>query len=164
MMLISFTLLAASLFPISDQALARKIGETRMEEWIKKLNYGDLNTTSGIDVFWLPAPDRSPILISPDEQAKLLAKLTKGELPLSRNTLKILRDVMTAKSTENGTLYGKTGSGGAGKDSPPVGWFVGYMISGKTTLAFACLLTGENAAGKDAQAAMEKLFLREGLL
>ena len=149
---------AASCVP-AYQALARKIGSTRMDEWVRELGYGDRDTTAGNDVFWLPAPGRKPIHISPDEQAILLRRLVNGDIPFSANTRAILKEVMTAKTTDRGTLYGKTGTGGAGKDTPAVGWFVGYIVSGEKTFAFACVLTGNKAAGKDARALVENLML-----
>lgn len=66
------------------QALARQIGHARMDGWIHKLGYGNEDTASGNDVFWLPAPDRKPILISPDEQADLIRRLVNGDLPFSK--------------------------------------------------------------------------------
>ncbi len=139
------------------QALARGIGTGRMNDWIKKLPYGNGDTSAGNDVFWLPAPGRTPILISPDQQAALMQRLATGNVPFSANTLDILREIMTAKTTGRGTLLGKTGTGGAGKETPAVGWFVGYVVSGKTTRAFACVLTGRDASGKDARALVEQI-------
>lgn len=147
---------AASCVP-AYQALARQIGAERMDAWLKKLGYGDRNTSSGIDVFWLPAPGRKPLLISPDEQARLMEHLATGEVPFSARTQTILKDIMTAKQGEQ--LYGKTGtSGRVGKGEPETGWFVGYFVSGKRTLAFACLLKGDKATGKEARAVVEKTF------
>lgn len=154
---------AASCVP-AYQALARMIGPARMNEWIRRLGYGNRDTSSGHDVFWLPAPARTPILISADEQASLLRRLVSGDVPFSANTRGILKDIMTAKTTSRGTLYGKTGTGGAGKETPAVGWFVGYVVSGNSTLAFACVLSGKNAAGKEARALVEELFAAQGLL
>jgi len=141
------------------QALARKIGPARMDGWIHKFGYGNEDTSSGNDVFWLPAPDRTPILISPDEQANLIRRLVHGDLPFSKDSLKILKDIMAAKTTSRGTLYGKTGTGGAGKNTPAVGWFVGYVVSDKSTVAFACVLKGRDATGKSARTLVEKLLL-----
>ncbi len=146
------------------QALARKIGAERMNGWMGKLDYGDSNTSSGNDVFWLPAPDREPLLISADEQASLLRRLVTGDVPFSKTTLTILQDIMTAKKTDRGTLYGKTGTGGAGKGTPSVGWYVGYVVSGERILAFACVLTGSQAAGKEARSLVEEVLSREGAL
>ena len=147
------------------QALARAIGSARMNEWLKRLGYGDRNTSSGIDVFWLPAPGRASLLISADEQAALMKRLVAGDVPFSQKTLATLKGIMLARTTDHGQLYGKTGtSGDAEAGKPETGWFVGYVVSGKTTLAFACVLTGKKAAGKDARALVEKLFADRRLL
>ena len=128
---------AASCVP-AYQALARQIGAERMEAWLKKLGYGDRNTSSGLDVFWLPAPGRKPLLISADEQARLMERLATGEVPFSVRTQTILKDIMTAKKGDRGTLYGKTGtSGNVGKGEAETGWFVGYFVSGNRTLRAA---------------------------
>lgn len=139
------------------QELARKIGEEQMTKWIKKLDYGDGDMSSGLDVFWLPGEGRKPILISPDEQAGLIRELVTGKTDFSPNTLAILKDVMQAKKTERGTLHGKTGSSGDNLN-PPIGWFVGYVESGGRTYAFATVLKGEKIMGKDARAATEKIL------
>ncbi len=145
------------------QALARQIGAARMDDWLKKLGYGDRNTSSGLDVFWLPAAGRAPLLISADEQAELLRRLAIGDVPFSDKTQAILRDIMIAKTTPRGTLFGKTGSSGA-VEGQSIGWFAGYVVSGKTTVAFACLLRGDGVMGKDARAVVEQVLAAQGLL
>lgn len=146
------------------QELARRIGPERMNKWLKKLGYGNEDTSSGNDVFWLPATGRRPLLISADEQAALLRRLAKGKVPFSAETQAILKDVMTAKKTEQGTLYGKTGTSGKLEETEGIGWFVGYVVSGGRTLAFACLLRGGNVMGKDARAVVERLLAGQNLL
>ncbi len=146
------------------QALARSIGKESMQQWIDKIAYGDKNISSGVDVFWLPAPDRTSILISPDEQAQLLCKLVTGKMPFSAKTLALLKEVMTAKTTPHGTLYGKTGSGTDGQGNFIQGWYVGYVESAGKTYAFACYLTGQGVTGKDARACVENILTGQKLL
>jgi len=145
------------------QTLARRIGPERMNEWLKKLNYGNQDATSGNDVFWLPAPGRTPLLITADTQAQLMRNLANGDVPFSSSTQAVLKDIMQASATNRGTLYGKTGTSGSSV-TPELGWFVGYLITDKKKLAFACLLIGPHAAGKDARTLVEQLFTRQGLL
>lgn len=85
------------------QALARRIGPDRMNEWLKKIGYGDCDTSAGNDVFWLPAPGRTPLRISPEEQAELMRRLATGEVPFSAKTQAILKDIMTVKTTSHCT-------------------------------------------------------------
>ncbi len=144
------------------QELARKIGPKRMNAWLEKLDYGDRNTTSGNDVFWLPAPNRKTLLISPDEQAALLVQLVKGDLPLSQKTVAALKEIMEHKKTAKGTLYGKTGTGTIGRNRN-VAWFVGFIESEGKTFAFACALKSE-LIGPDVRTMIENLFVQNGLL
>jgi beta-lactamase class D len=145
------------------QELARKIGQKRMDLWIAKIGYGDQNTSSGLDVFWLPEKGRKPLLISPDEQAALIARLIKGEIDLSPHTLAVLKDVMLARKTDLGTLYGKTGTGTDDSGKFNLGWFVGYLESQGQTYAFAVVLKGD-VMGKDASAAIEQIFSAQSWL
>ena len=55
------------------QALAHRIGPQTMQRWLDRLGYGDRDLSAGIDVFWLPAPGRKTLLISPYESVDLVA-------------------------------------------------------------------------------------------
>ncbi len=156
------TAFATSCVP-AYQALARKIGQERMDAWINKIGYGDKNTSSGLDVFWLPEKGRKPLLISPDEQAALMAKLVKGEITLSAHTREVLKDVMLARKTDRGALYGKTGTGTDDSGKFNLGWYVGYLESQGRTYAFAAVLKGD-VMGKDARAVIERIFTAQELL
>lgn len=144
------------------QDLARRIGQRTMDEWIAKIGYGNRNTSSGLDVFWLPAPGRKSLLISPEEQAALMAGLARDGCGFSPRTREILKDVMLVKKTAKGTLYGKTGTGDT--DDVRIGWFVGYLESGGKTWAFAAVVKGPGLFGKDARTVVERLFEEQGLL
>lgn len=147
------------------QELARQIGRERMDEYLEKLGYGNGDTSSGLDVFWLPEPGRKALVISPEEQAQLLARLVRGDVPFSPHTRAVLKDVMKVEETERGTLYGKTGSSGDNAGFPAVGWFVGYVESADgTSYPFACVLRGDGITGRDARAVVEKVFSEAGLL
>lgn len=146
------------------QELARKIGRERMQEWLDKLGYGDRDMSSGIDVFWLPEPGRKTVLISPDEQAALIARLVGGKLPFSPQTVSTLRSILKQKETKRGVFYGKTGSSSAEESEDQFGWFIGWVESGGHTYAFACLLKGRGAMGRDARSAVERILTERGLL
>jgi len=146
------------------QELARKIGPERMQAGLDSIGYGDRNISAGIDVFWLPEANRKTILISPLEQAQLMAKLATAKVPFRQKAQDVLREVMTARSTLRGTLFGKTGSSGKGADGKSIGWYVGYIDSNGKSYAFACLLRGEGVLGKDARAVVEAVAEKEGWL
>lgn len=146
------------------QQLARDIGEERMQAWLKKIGYGDQNISSGIDVFWLPAKDRTPLLVSADEQAELIRKLVTGKLPFSGKTLAVLTDVMTARQTDKGTLYGKTGTDMDEEGKAILGWFVGYVQNADKIYAFAAVSKAPGTGGREVRAVVESTLEEMGLL
>lgn len=148
------------------QNLAKKIGKKNMQLWIDKINYGDKDTSSGLDIFWLPNPGKKSILISPKEQAYLIKKLINNHLPFSEKSLKILKKIMLSKSTDKGTLYGKTGTGLDinNIENNNIGWYVGYINSINGKYSFACLLKGHEITSKDAKLLVEKIFTESELL
>ncbi len=145
------------------QILARQIGLERMKKYIEDINYGTKDTSSGIDIFWLPQPGRVSIMISADEQVALLNKLFDGKLPFAEKNIALLKDIMEADKTEKGTLYGKTGSGTNSEGQ--LGWYVGFLETKGTTYVFACNITGgKNPSGKAARAIVESVLKSKGLL
>jgi len=141
------------------QDLARQIGTQRMQIWVDKIGYGDRDISSGVDVFWLPEAGRKTLLISPEEQARLIYRLVSGKLLFSENAKATLKNIMTIKKTEGGVLYGKTGSSRFN-----LGWFVGYVESNSKTYAFACAVKGDKLTGKDARIIVENILEQNGYL
>jgi beta-lactamase class D len=137
------------------QNLARSIGKERMSRWLKTIEYGDEDISSGIDVFWLTADGRKTALISSRDQANLLRKLLTGQMQVSKQSLIKLKELMEVKKTARSVLYGKTGTSA----SYDMGWFVGFLESGGSTYAFSCLLKGSKTSGPDARAAVEKILI-----
>lgn len=148
------------------QQLAITIGAERMQLWIDSLGYGDRDLSSGIDIFWLPRDGKKSILISPEEQALLLRRMVKGELPFSNASLGVLKQIMLVKETDRGRYYGKTGTGNGiyGDSKQDLGWFVGFVESGSLRCSFACILGGTAVTGRDARDIVEKILVGAGLL
>lgn len=148
------------------QNLAKKIGVESMQNWIDKINYGDKDISSGIDQFWLPRKGKKSIKISPEEQAILMKKLINNQLGFSDKSIQILKKVMHYKTTDKGSLYGKTGSGQDVDDVQDnnIGWYVGYIIGNNGKYAFSCLLRGKNASGKSARDLVNQILIDSNLL
>ncbi|MFM8810091.1 MAG: penicillin-binding transpeptidase domain-containing protein [Chthoniobacterales bacterium] len=153
------------------QGLAREIGPKRMQEWLDKLGYGNKDMCDRPDSFWLPRAGQPNILITPEEQAALLNKLITGKLPVKKETVETLLNIMRIESSARSTLYGKTGSGlRAAKDGPSadndfdMGWLVGILDCGGHKYSYACLVLGAGLGGKDAKAAVQKIFRDSGML
>jgi bla regulator protein BlaR1 len=143
------------------QRLAASVGEKRMREWVKRLNYGNRDTSSGITRFWL----EESLTISPDEQVAFLRKLAAGELPFSKRTQDIVRDIMVVERRGDAVLRGKTGTGGDLKrDIANLGWFVGYVTRGPKTYVFATRLrSATNASGRKAREITRTILHDRGL-
>lgn len=103
------------------QELARRVGAKQMKQWLDKANYGNADTSGGIDTFWLTGG----LLVSPEQQLDFLKRLHDNELPFSQRTMDIVKNIMITKDTLDVVIRGKTGWGGYGDKD--VGWYVGYV-------------------------------------
>jgi len=113
------------------QELARRIGEKRMGEWITREQYGNMDTSGGIDKFWLEGGMR----ISQEEQIEFLRKLHAGALHFSKRSMDIVKQIIILKDTTTYTLRGKPGW--AQRDGKNIGWLVGYLEQGGNVYFYA---------------------------
>ena len=129
------------------QEIARRIGDSRMKEFINKIGYGNNDISGGIDKFWL----MNSLEISTDEQVEFLKKFYSNQLPFSHKNLDIVKSITILDSNENYIFRGKTGSGHIQSDNNGLGWFVGYVTQKDSTYIFAANITGEGANGMKAK-------------
>jgi len=131
------------------QSLAERIGPERMQGWLDRIGYGDRDMSAGTTRFWLPQAGRKTILVSPDEQAALLRRLLRSELPFSEEKVSALREIMRVRTTAKGELFGKTGTGRLAEGPEQVAWFVGWVESNSDhrKRVFACVQRGEGLTG-----------------
>ena len=114
------------------QEVAKKIGDKRMNEYVEKINYGNLKIdSSNIDQFWLEGESR----ISQMQQIDFLKRFYSYQLPVSDRTQKIMRNVMLMEEKDQFRLYGKTGL--SNDNEHYNGWFVGYIEIENKTFLFA---------------------------
>ncbi len=104
------------------QEIARRIGFERMQEYLDKLNYGNQNIDSGVDIFWL----EGNMKISAMEQIELIKKLYSLDLPFSKRSQNIVKELLALDENENYKLSGKTGTV-MRLDNVYYSWFVGYI-------------------------------------
>ena len=118
------------------QVLARKAGHEQMQQFIDRVGYGNrqIGTVQDIDRFWL----QGPLQITPKQQIDFLQRLYRGDLPFSKRTMDLVKDIMIREQTPNYTLRGKTGLLGSTK--PEIGWFVGYLEQNNKVYFFATTL------------------------
>ncbi len=120
------------------QKMARKIGGQEMKCWLDKLNYGNADTSGGIDQFWL----YGGLKISPEEEIKFLQKLNNLQLPFQEKNMLQVKEMMLIEQTEKYALYGKTGWGIDGNKE--IGWFVGFVETNNNVYYFANCIETEN--------------------
>jgi beta-lactamase class D len=103
------------------QELARRVGGERMKYWLDKANYGNADTSGGIDKFWLTGGLR----ITPEQQINFLRRLHDNKLPFSQRSMDIVKNIMIAKDTLGCIVRAKTGWGD--QDDLNIGLYVGYV-------------------------------------
>ncbi|MFJ7744658.1 class D beta-lactamase [Peribacillus sp. NPDC097295] len=120
------------------QAMARDIGEERMEEWIQNISYGNQDISGGIDQFWLS----SSLEISPMEQVDFMETLYEENLPFDKNVMNTVKRMMIQQEGDTFTLYGKTGQGSG------IGWYVGFIETDNGSYSFATNIAGTSTDAK----------------
>ena len=117
------------------QVLARRVGHEQMQKWVTQARYGNqkIGGKDDIDKFWLEGELR----ITPQEQIQFLRRLYNNNLPFSKRSLSIVKDIMLMEQTPNYTIRGKTGwIGFVDNVTPKIGWYVGYAGVGQKCLLF----------------------------
>lgn len=125
------------------QEVARRIGEQRMRAWLDRLEYGNRDIGGGIDEFWLDGDLR----ISPLEQVAFLRRLERGELPISRRSLEVVRAIIELDRGEGWVLRGKTGW--TKRAAEEVLWLVGWVERARGRRIYYATLIVDPPAGVD---------------
>ena len=120
-----------SAVPIYQQ-IATEVGEKRMTSYIEGFQYGNRDISSGIDTFWL----NGSLKISAAEQVNFLQRLFHEQLPVSNQSISLLKQIMLVKQTDNYRLYAKTGGGGISEGNY-LGWYVGVVETNSDRYYFA---------------------------
>jgi beta-lactamase class D len=137
--------------------LATAVGKPRMQEYVHKLRYGNEDVSGPINNFWLA----DSLKISADEQVEFLKRLYKEELPVSKRSIAIVKDISTLEETPGYRLHGKTG-GGPLAENRFLGWFVGYLETKDDTYFFATQIEGPTYLSiRDERIALTKRILAD---
>jgi len=101
---------------------AEKIGIDKYYDYVNKFNYGNKNLTGPPTRFWLAGQFR----ISANQQIDFLKRFYNYDLPTSKKSIDVVKDIIILEQTDNYRLSGKTG-GGRLSDSDDIMWLVGYV-------------------------------------
>ena len=113
------------------QALARRVGAEKYQQYLRALNYGEWREPFVATTFWLDGS----LQISALEQVNFLRRVYRRELPLSDPAYETLKHIMLVEEGNTYTLWAKTGW--AARVTPPVGWYVGYVETPTDVWVFA---------------------------
>jgi beta-lactamase class D len=97
--------------------LALRVGRQRMKEYVHRLRYGNEDVSGPLDGFWLA----SSLKISPDEQVEFLKRLYREDLPVSKRSMHIVKDIITLEDAPGYRLSGKTGGGRSARGASSAG-------------------------------------------
>jgi beta-lactamase class D len=137
--------------------LALRVGRQRMQEYVHRLRYGNEDVSGPLDGFWLG----SSLKISADEQVEFLKRLYKEDLPVSKRSTRIVKEIITLEEAPGYKLSGKTGGGPLG-EGRFLGWFVGYVEAKGDTYFFATQIEGATYASiRDERIAVTKRILSD---
>ncbi len=134
----------ASAFKVSCvwcyQQMAARIGADKYRQYLHQASYGELREPFDHTRFWLDGS----LQVSAQEQIRFLKQVYQRQLPFSTHSYDTLQQIMLAEQTATYRLYAKTGW--ATSVSPQVGWYVGYVETGKDVWFFATNIDINDAA------------------
>lgn len=123
-----------------------QLGASAVKDYVRKIGYGNENTNADLSSYWM----QSTLKISPVEQVTLLTALYHNSFAFARKNVDAVMDAICLSSSENGSFYGKTGTGRVdGRDVN--GWFVGFAETGDNAYFFSVNIQGDaDASGSRA--------------
>ena len=135
--------------------LARRVGGRQMKYWLDKAQYGNCDTSGGIDLFWL----KGGLRITPAQQVDFLQRLHDNKLAFSQRSMDIVKKIMIAKDTLGYVLRAKTGWSESPIES--VGWYVGYLETKGHVYYFATCIQTPDFAKAPARIEITRLILKD---
>jgi beta-lactamase class D len=154
------------------QRIAERLGMDRERDYLRRLDFGNADPTSGLTSFWLGGS----LLVSPEEELGFLLRLYRNELPVSDRAMSIVRHILIQPNNviasalgdqpfaspwpEGTTLAAKTGRArdGSGKE---VRWLVGHVERGGREWVFVSGVVGGSDTPPSAAIDLAASLLRD---
>ena len=102
-----------------------------MQANLQKLDYGNQDPGTVVDMFWL----KGPLKISAFEQTVFLDKLAQDQLPFPKSAMAAVRDI--TRQPDAADLHAKTGWGPGPVDNIDLAWWVGWVVKEGKVYTFA---------------------------
>lgn len=135
--------------------LVSKLDKSYVQNVLDRLDYGNADISvwnrNGHNVFWI----ESSLLISPEEQVKVLSGIFSGAAGFKPEHVAILRDCMDAGTVGHFRLYGKTGTGRNYNTGRLEAWYAGFIETRKRQRIFFAI------HGADSERDVSSASLRE---
>ncbi len=114
--------------------LARRVGAARMASEVRRLRYGNADTSGGggVDRFWLSGT----LAISADEQVEFLRRFHAGKLGFDPRFTAAVEHAIVLERGDGYVWSGKTG-GCKAAGGKFIGWLVGYVERGRDVAIYA---------------------------
>ena len=158
------------------QRVAEKLGTQREHDYLRRLGYGNADSSSGLTTFWLGGS----LVISPEEQKQFLLRLFGSTLPVRQDAMRTVREILVqpngmvvnasgehpfGKPWPPGTvLSAKTGSG-RDKSGQQVRWLVGQVSRGRRAWVFvSCVIGSDDTPPLAAVDLAAQALQREGVM
>lgn len=128
------------------QTIDEQLGMSVLNSYIQNIGYGNETIKGTLASYWM----ESSLKISPVEQVELLISMYNNSFAFNPANIQTVKDAIRLSSSENGTIYGKTGTGRVnGQDIN--GWFIGYIETADHIYFFATNIgANSNATGSRA--------------
>ncbi len=126
-----------------SQILTNKIGIDKLQNYIEKIEYGNMDLSGGLTHSWIS----SSLKISAIEQIKFIQKIIDQNLPFNNTSFTNTKKIMFIQEMSGGwKLYGKTGNckqldQNGNKIDLQQGWFIGYIEKNNRHIVFASHIT-----------------------
>jgi bla regulator protein BlaR1 len=141
------------------QDIDKQVGIKELQNYFKKINYGNYDLSSGINDYWI----ESSLKVSPIEQVQLLKSFYLNEFNFKAENIKAIKNAIKISDKNTATMYGKTGTGTVGNKNIN-GWFIGFIEKNDNTYFFATnIQASDNANGSTAAEITQKILKEKNI-
>ena len=112
-------------------SLATNIGKDTMQTWLDSLGYGSKTIKTSIDNFY----NDNSFTVSADEQLGLLKKLYFDQLPFNKNSMSLIKKLLTKENNSNFSLAYIQGDN-LNKQQHQNNWVAGWLVQDKHPIFF----------------------------
>ncbi|HWW85887.1 MAG TPA: penicillin-binding transpeptidase domain-containing protein [Vicinamibacterales bacterium] len=154
------------------QQIARRLGPEREAEYLHRLSFGNMDSSSGLTTFWIGGS----LLVTPEEEQTFWIRLYESRLPLSRRAIEQVKQmlveppgtVVNAQGEQpfdqpwpaDAVVSAKPGSA-TDRSGRAARWLVGHVSRGQHAYVFVSCVIGDTSLDRNAAIELAARALRE---